>query len=692
MIGRFASASLAGNRPADQLASRTKGNHGGATSLSGMASERATISRPDRAGRPRTRRVGWTVAGILVVSIVLLAIFWDWNWFRPLVEAQASAALGRPVTIGHFDLQPGRHTVAIADDVEIANPQGFPLAKPFARIDRLALTLDVMAYIHGRNIVLPAIVVDHPVFDAERPVGQAPNWNFPALAPTPGAPPAPMPQIGDLQINDGHAHVLDPAMKADFDMAIATAPEEQDDERRIRIDAKGTYAGQPITGRAIGGALLSLRDAAHPYPVDLQVANGPTHVSLIGTVQNPLAFAGANLELTFSGPDMSLLYPLTGIALPKTPPFDVAGNLDYADGSIHFRDFAGKVGSSDLEGTIGVDPHAVRPVMTAALRSRQVDLADLGGLIGSQPGRMSTPGQTPQQRQELARAEASPQMLPTKPIDMPTLRSVDVHLKYDGEKIIGKGVPFDRIRAVLDIDDGRIRLTPISLGIGRGQIAGDIDLTPIDNKEIRLRTDLGVQHVDLGRLLVATGVTNGSGTIGGRLAIDSTGNSVATFAGNGDGSIQLVMSGGGDLSSLLVDISGFEFGNSLLSALGIPHRDQIACFVGDWELRRGLLSTRTMILNTSDNIVQGSGDVNLRNETVDYRLKTVAKHFSIGTLPAPIAITGTFRDPSIKPEILPLAARGGAAVALGFLFPPAALLPTIQFGVGDDPNCAPIKK
>jgi uncharacterized protein involved in outer membrane biogenesis len=305
---------------------------------------------------------------------------------------------------------------------------------------------------------------------------------------------------------------------------------------------------------------------------------------------------------------------------------------------------------------------------------------------------MSTPNQTPQQKQELARAEASPQLLPTKRIDLPTLRSVDVHLKYDGEKIIGRGVPFDRIRANLTIDDGRIRLTPISLGVGRGQIEGTIDLTPLDDKQIRLRSDLGVQRVDLGRLLSATGITNGSGTIGGRAVIDSTGDSVATFAGNGDGSVQLVMSGGGDLSSLLVDISGFEFGNTLLSALGIPRRDQIECFVGDWGLRHGLLSTRTMILNTSDNIVQGSGDVNLRNETVDYKLKTEAKHFSIGTLPSPIGITGPFKDPSIKPEILPLAARGGAAVALAFLFPPAALLPTIQFGVGDDPHCAPMVK
>jgi hypothetical protein len=39
------------------------------------------------------------------------------------------------------------------------------------------------------------------------------------------------------------------------------------------------------------------------------------------------------------------------------------------------------------------------------------------------------------------------------------------------------------------------------------------------------------------------------------------------------------------------------------------------------------------------------------------------------------------------PNITRLALRGGAAVGLGVLFPPAAVLPTIQFGVGNDHRC-----
>jgi hypothetical protein len=44
------------------------------------------------------------------------------------------------------------------------------------------------------------------------------------------------------------------------------------------------------------------------------------------------------------------------------------------------------------------------------------------------------------------------------------------------------------------------------------------------------------------------------------------------------------------------------------------------------------------------------------------------------------------KRPSIRPGG-ELVARGGAAIGLGVLFPPLAVLPTIQFGVGDSHRC-----
>ena len=146
--------------------------------------------------------------------------------------------------------------------------------------------------------------------------------------------------------------------------------------------AIGTYPGQPINGDFVGGAMLSLRDATMPYPVDLQVANGPTHAKLVGTVQDPLNFAGTDLKLELAGTDMEQLLPLIGIAFPKTPSYQIKGDLDYTNGKFHFRDFIGQLGSSDVQGTIEVDPGQKRPVVTADVTSRQVDLADLGGFLG----------------------------------------------------------------------------------------------------------------------------------------------------------------------------------------------------------------------------------------------------------------------------------------------------------------------
>jgi hypothetical protein len=217
--------------------------------------------------------------------------------------------------------------------------------------------------------------------------------------------------------------------------------------------------------------------------------------------------------------------------------------------------------------------------------------------------------------------------------------------------------------------------------------SGTVEIDPLTGDQFRTKADIAVQRVDLGRMLKATNLVGGSGVFGGRAVLETTGNSMATMMANGNGSLQLTMAGGGDLSALVVDLSGLQFGNALLSALGVPDRDKIECFVADFALQRGELQTRALLLDTTSDITSGSGTINLRTETLDYEIRTEAKHFTIGSLPAPISITGSFKSPGAMPDIRKLAVRGGAAIGLGVLFPPAAILPTIQFGVGEDHRC-----
>jgi len=110
--------------------------------------------------------------------------------------------------------------------------------------------------------------------------------------------------------------------------------------------------------------------------------------------------------------------------------------------------------------------------------------------------------------------------------------------------------------------------------------------------------------------------------------------------------------------------------------------------IADFALQKGLLNTRTLLLVTKEANVHGAGWVNLRNETVDYKLSTKAAHFSIGSLHTPIDISGLLKHPSIRPEVGELAVRGGTAAALAVLLPPLAILPTIEFGQDESRECA----
>ena len=410
-----------------------------------------------------------------MIAIGVLAAVWDWDWFRPLVAREASAALGRTVTLQHFDLRLGRLTAAVADGVRIANPTGFAQDPPLAAVERLMVTIDTMELLRHRAVVVPDILIEQPQIAATQAEDGRANYLFPALSSGGNGPGA---KVGNLRITG--AHVVLARLRTDFNIVVET--HVADGTPQVVAHATGSYAGQPINADFVGAALLSLRDVATPYPVNLKVANGPTHATLVGNVQDPLNFA-------------------------------------------------------------------------------------------------------------------------------------------------------------------------------------------------------------LGRMLKATNLVGGSGVFGGRAVLETTGNSMATMLANGNGSLQLTMAGGGDLSALLVDLSGLQFGNALLSALGVPDRDKIECFVAYFGLQGGELQTRALLLDTTSDIISGSGTINLRTESLDYQIRTEAKHFTIGSLAAPISITGSFKHPGALPEITKLAVRGGAATGLGLLFPPAAILPTIEFGVGDDHHC-----
>jgi hypothetical protein len=150
-------------------------------------------------------------------------------------------------------------------------------------------------------------------------------------------------------------------------------------------------------------------------------------------------------------------------------------------------------------------------------------------------------------------------------------------LHYHGQSIAGRSVPLDNLDVRLDIKDGQVTLHPLSFGVGKGHIATSVELTP-QEAGTHAKADIQFQRVDVSRLMAATHAFQGAGAISGSGTIDAVGNSLAQLLDNGRGALTLAMVGG-DLSAVLVDLSGLEFANALLSALGMPRRAQVECFM-----------------------------------------------------------------------------------------------------------------
>ena len=105
----------------------------------------------------RGRATKWALwGGIPLLLIAGLIVFWNWDWFIPVVEARASAALGRSVTIQHLHLRLGRVTRVVADGITIDNPPQWG-GPPFATVQQLTTDVDVWDDIFHHQLIIPLI-------------------------------------------------------------------------------------------------------------------------------------------------------------------------------------------------------------------------------------------------------------------------------------------------------------------------------------------------------------------------------------------------------------------------------------------------------------------------------------------------------------------------------------------------------
>nr|WP_211287727.1 AsmA family protein [Xanthomonas dyei] len=630
---------------------------------------------------PRRRR--WLIGlGSVAAVLVIFVLLFDWNWLRGPVERIVSAKTGRDFHLGHLDVDLGRTTTVRGERLQLGNA-AWSKRGAMAELNAAEIDVELWPLLRGK-VRLPEIRLDQPTVVLEAGNDTHPgNWVF-----DPQNGDGSMPRLGRLLVTKGRLQYIDDAMRSNIDVAINSLAPPRSDQRAapMGIDGKGRWKGYPFTLKGNTASPLELSQSEHPFRIDLRGSAGATRTHVRGTLTNPFQFRVFDLQMALSGQDMEDLYPLTGVAMPSTPPYTLDGRLR-RDGDVwRYETFTGRAGDSDLSGTAEVDLRNKRPFLRADLASKRLDFDDLAGFVGAPPKTGADESANAEQKKQAAQLAASARVLPTTPYDLSKLRAMDAQVRWRAQRINAPSWPLDDMDASLKLKDGLLQLDPLNFGVAGGDIRSTIRMDA-RNPVIVTQLKAGIRGIRLDRLFPdATLAKQASGAIGGELDLRGRGNSIAAMLGSADGSIGVGM-GRGHVGNLIMELAGLDIAESLKYLFTKDRQIPVRCMFGDFGVQDGLMQSRALAFDSTDTIIVGEGNISLKNETLDLLLRPRPKDRSILSLRSPLRIGGTFKDPSFHPDFKALGLRGAIAVALGTIAPPAALLATFEPGPGKDSDC-----
>lgn len=614
---------------------------------------------PPRRRRLRRIAIALTLAGVGIA-------FFDWNLLRGPIAQLASDRLAREVQLaGPLIVRPWRlHPAVSVEGVKVANLPGGK-ATSLASARRVAVSLDLLALLRGEWVFDTLEVEGAELHLEDGPDGRG-NWRLGRGEASGGG----TVRLGAVRIRDSRLSVDLPSQRTALTAQLATG-----DDGQIHLSAQGRWRGEALAISGHAGSVPTYVEGRLPFPLDVKGTIGATRFRLNGTAADLAGLNGLDVDFELSGRSLAELYPLTGVPLPATPAYRLAAKLSQAGQIWHFGHIDGRIGNSDVAGTFAVDRTPSPQRLTGSLRAKRLDLADLSGFIGAR---------------DKAGEAVAPQpgkVLPSQPLGFEKIAAADVDLDFAVGDLRNTGLPLDAAAGHLRILDREVQLKPLRVGLAHGEVSGELTLDT-RGRPATARLDVQASRVKLRELMpTLESKALSTGSLGGRVQLAMRGDSVARLLGSADGTLAVAMDGG-STSRLLVRLANLDLANAVGAWLAGGQKEDIRCLVGDFTARDGVLAPRTLLLDTERTLIRGEGQISLRDETLDLHLRAAAKDASLLSLRGPLHLTGSFADPRVTPEPLPLGRRVAGAIALGLISPPLALLPLLETGGAEDSACA----
>ena len=621
---------------------------------------------------------------LLLAALVLVLAFFPWDVLREPVNRYVSEKTGRKFEITRrLDVNLGwRQATVKFDGIEFANPSW--ARDPYlVKADRAEFDIRIWPLLASK-VNIPRLALFSPTVGLQMEQDGRRTWALGKDTSDSGT----VPSIGLIQVDSGAVDFLAKHLGVDLhaDLSYDTSRGEMPLSYRI----KGRYKGQPLTANGRTGNVLQINaTGAPPFPLEINAAAGQTQLKASGTVAELSGLDGIDAKFELKGQTLGALFPLLGIALPQTSPYALSGDLSKRGTLWGVAGLKGKLGLSDISGDMRFDQAGKLPHLSGELRSRVMDMDDLGPLIGLPPtartantveGVAPPPTVTQVKR-------AGGKVLPTAPLDFERLRAMNADVKYTADRIQNvRDIPLDRGSVQVKLDNGVLTLDPLDLGVAGGKLGGAIRIDASKNPA-DIRASLDVRAMQLARLFPKLETTGNSvGRLDGRVNLSGSGSTVANWLGGVSGDVA-VISGRGQFGNLLPVFATLVGGDIIKFLLRGDRNVELRCAALAFDVNKGLMTGRTLVLDTTNAVFTATGQANLATEGLDFVIRPEPKSKSILSIRTPLVVSGTFGAPKGGLQVTPLAERGLAALALGAINPLLALAATIETGPGEDADC-----
>jgi uncharacterized protein involved in outer membrane biogenesis len=475
-----------------------------------------------------------------------------------------------------------------------------------------------------------------------------------------------MPAIDDLTIIAGVSDLssIRPGLKlSELDAGMASL------DKPFAIHATGTLGNTPISLSGNFGPLQALLNRAllpasmppqGSFPVTISSQIGAATLGITGAIATPETLAGAALAVNASIPDLSALSAFAGQPLPVWKNISLQTTL-IDPGGLGLRNAAGLDGltasmdNAALGGAASIY-FGAQPRLQVALKISQLDL---DALLAAIPP--ATPPTTPPATPTLpAQTPTAPLMFSNSPFPLALLKTASADIQVSADSMTWNHATYMALQGHAVLSKGILTLSPVSgqLPGGTANASASLDAT----QEPAVETlQITAPALALAPFLKAFGLSDtAQGTVQAQLSASGTGDSAHAFAASMNGQLGLAMVNGVVDGAVMQRLFGTVLNTVELPAnlVGAQGPVAVRCAALRLDTVNGTGTVRTLTLDSSRLLLQGSGNIDFGNETLAIILRPQAR-VAGASIGVPVQLGGSFEAPTTS--VAPLGALKGTA-------------------------------